>query len=383
MPFQLLNNAQMTVTGTPGTGTITLNVASSGYQSFATAGIADGDTSYFMATDSTSWELFLGTYTSSGTTLARTTRLSSSTGSAISLTSATIVTAVAPGAILGDDVQEFTSSGTWTKPAWAKTIEVICIGGGGGGGSGPRSANTNNSSGGAGGASSPINRMLFQASQLTDTVTVTIGSGGSGGTAITTDSTNGVTGTTGGNTTFGAYLRANGGIGGNQGRSGANASPPAAGTPGLGIGGVTGMSGGAGTSGAAGSRPSAPTGGFAPPCGGGGGGGVITSGSTSGAGAIGGPDTIFTAGYNVATDAGFGTAGAANGGNGGNGSLIVGFIGGGGGGGGGSFAGTGGNGGNGGGYGSGGGGGGASTNGNNSGAGGNGVDGYCLVISRA
>lgn len=90
----LVNRAKMTVTGTPGTGAITLNAAVSPYQSFASAGVANGDVVGYLAEDGTAWELGRGTYTSSGTSLSRG-RLSSSTGSDISLTSAATVTVVA------------------------------------------------------------------------------------------------------------------------------------------------------------------------------------------------------------------------------------------------------------------------------------------------
>ena len=35
-------------------------------------------------------------------------------------------------------VDQFSSSGTWTKPSWARTVQVIGVGGGGGGGSGKK-----------------------------------------------------------------------------------------------------------------------------------------------------------------------------------------------------------------------------------------------------
>jgi hypothetical protein len=63
-------------TTTTGTGTLTLAGAVTGYQSFAAIG--NGNTTYYCITDGTNWETGLGTYTSSGTTLARTTVLESS-----------------------------------------------------------------------------------------------------------------------------------------------------------------------------------------------------------------------------------------------------------------------------------------------------------------
>jgi len=60
---------------TSGTGTLTLAGAASGFQAFSAIG--DGNTTYYAVIDGTNWEVGLGTYTSSGTTLARTTVLAS------------------------------------------------------------------------------------------------------------------------------------------------------------------------------------------------------------------------------------------------------------------------------------------------------------------
>jgi hypothetical protein len=63
-------------TTTTGTGTYTLAGASTGFQSFSVIG--NGNTTYYTVTDNVNWEVGIGTYTSSGTTLSRDTILASS-----------------------------------------------------------------------------------------------------------------------------------------------------------------------------------------------------------------------------------------------------------------------------------------------------------------
>ena len=85
-------------TSTGGTGNLTLAGPVSGYVGVmdATYGLADDlDTSWFCAEAGTQWEVFLGTRVSA-TELARTTLLSSSTGSAVSFSSAPTVFSTVP-----------------------------------------------------------------------------------------------------------------------------------------------------------------------------------------------------------------------------------------------------------------------------------------------
>ena len=65
-------------TTTTGTGTFTLAGAKTGFQSFANIG--DGNDTYYCCTDGTDYEVGIGTYTASGTTLTRTTILDSTNG---------------------------------------------------------------------------------------------------------------------------------------------------------------------------------------------------------------------------------------------------------------------------------------------------------------
>jgi hypothetical protein len=80
MALVLADRVQETTT-TTGTGTVTLAGAASGFQSFAAVG--DGNSTYYTITGGTDFEVGIGTYTSSGTTLSRTTVLSSSNSNSL------------------------------------------------------------------------------------------------------------------------------------------------------------------------------------------------------------------------------------------------------------------------------------------------------------
>lgn len=89
MAFVLADRVRET-TATTGTGTVTLAGAITGFQSFAAIG--NGNTTYYtIAGQGTNeWEVGIGTYTSSGTTLSRDTVLASSnSGSLVSFSAGT------------------------------------------------------------------------------------------------------------------------------------------------------------------------------------------------------------------------------------------------------------------------------------------------------
>ncbi len=87
MALVVKDRVQVTST-TTGTGTFTLGSAVAGFQDFSVIG--NGNTTYYAIVMGSEWEVGLGTYTSSGTTLSRDTILeSSNSGSAVNFSAGT------------------------------------------------------------------------------------------------------------------------------------------------------------------------------------------------------------------------------------------------------------------------------------------------------
>ena len=87
MAFVVKDRVKETTT-TTGTGTITLAGAESGFQAFSVIG--DGNSTYYAIVGDTEFEVGIGTYTSSGTTLARdSVNSSSNSGSLVNFSAGT------------------------------------------------------------------------------------------------------------------------------------------------------------------------------------------------------------------------------------------------------------------------------------------------------
>ena len=127
MALVLADRVKETTT-TAGTGTITLDGATTGFQSFAVVG--NGNTTFYTIVGQTGneWEVGVGTYTSAGTLLARTTVLSNSSAtqpSALNFSAGTkdvFVTYPAGYAVastnVGSSGQLLTSNGTGVAPTY-------------------------------------------------------------------------------------------------------------------------------------------------------------------------------------------------------------------------------------------------------------------------
>jgi len=112
-------------TATTGTGTLTLGSAETDFQAFSVIG--DGNQTYYAIKSDAGWEVGIGTYTHSGTTLSRDTILeSSNSGSAVSLTGTSTVFTTYPAerSTFNDQgiAKEYTATGSITagKPVILK-----------------------------------------------------------------------------------------------------------------------------------------------------------------------------------------------------------------------------------------------------------------------
>ena len=121
----LVNRAKMS-TSTTGTGTITLGSAETGYQSFADAGVANGDVVRYVIEDGDDWEIGSGTYTATGTTLTRTVDESSNSDAALNLTGSAVVfiTAAAGDVFQGELFAENYSSATAPSATGSDSVAI-------------------------------------------------------------------------------------------------------------------------------------------------------------------------------------------------------------------------------------------------------------------
>jgi len=132
MALVLADRVQETTT-TTGTGSVTLGGAVTGYQSFAVVG--NTNTTFYCIADQggANWEVGIGTYSTTGPTLARTTVLASSnSGSLVNFTAGVktvFVTYPAEKSVNLDSSGNVSALGTVASGTWNGTAIVTTYGG--------------------------------------------------------------------------------------------------------------------------------------------------------------------------------------------------------------------------------------------------------------
>ena len=133
MALVLLDRCQQTATANT-TVSFTLTGSVTGFQSFSAIG--NGNTTYYSATDgSGNWEVGLGTYSTTGPTLTRTTIIASSNSGAAVTFSGTVnvfVTQPAENTVVasnnaGTSGQVLTSGGTGVAPTWTNKTAYLGV----------------------------------------------------------------------------------------------------------------------------------------------------------------------------------------------------------------------------------------------------------------
>ena len=132
MALVLADRVQETTT-TTGTGSVTLLGAVTGFQSFAVVG--NGNTTFYTIADQggANWEVGIGTYSTTGPTLARTTVLSSSNGgSLVTFTAGTktvFITYPSEQSVNLDASNNVSALGTISSGVWNATAITTTYGG--------------------------------------------------------------------------------------------------------------------------------------------------------------------------------------------------------------------------------------------------------------
>ena len=131
MALVVYDRVQETTT-TSGTGSVTLLGAVNGFQSFAVVG--NGNTTYYTITDGNQWEVGIGTYSTSGPTLARTTVLSNSLGNTSKITlsgglAQVFISYTAEKSVNLDASDNVTPLGTIASGTWQGTTVGVSYGG--------------------------------------------------------------------------------------------------------------------------------------------------------------------------------------------------------------------------------------------------------------